>query len=146
MSEAELKSHFLTGLNFPPSQFQLHIQVGMHAQARAHARADARACSCTHTPTHPRTQCILMPLTPFHYHMYREGQHFTAGRFFPLEYIRAILGAKHTRTWVHTREAPRAASRIPHAHPACASRMHIPHAYLAHARTVHVCVSSMHHT
>jgi hypothetical protein len=60
-TEAAIKSYFLTGLNFPPSQFQLHIQ------------------------------CIMLPLTPFHFEMYNDGQHFTFGRFFPLEYMRAVL-------------------------------------------------------
>lgn len=36
-------------------------------------------------------QYILPPLLPFQYQMYLDGQHFSHGRFFPLEYIKALL-------------------------------------------------------
>jgi len=36
-------------------------------------------------------QYLMMPLTPFQYRMYQEGQHFTARRFFPLTYIKSVL-------------------------------------------------------
>jgi len=51
----------IAGCNFPPSQFQLHIQY------------------------------FLPPFLPFQYRMYLEGQHLTHERFFPLEYITAVL-------------------------------------------------------
>lgn len=59
-SEA-LRPHMVVGANFPPSQFQLHLQ------------------------------CFLMPWLPFQYRMYLDGQHMTKGRFFPLSYIKALL-------------------------------------------------------
>ena len=34
---------------------------------------------------------MLPPLLPFQYRMYLDGQHFTHSRFFPLEYIKAVL-------------------------------------------------------
>jgi len=61
MSNSEVKKHLILGLNFPPSQCQLHLQV------------------------------ILPPLMPFHYQMYRDGRHFTKNRFFPLEYMISTL-------------------------------------------------------
>lgn len=51
----------LCGLNCPPSMFQLHLQF-----------------------IHP-------PLLPFHYCLVLEEAHFSHGRFFPLEYMRAAL-------------------------------------------------------
>ena len=56
-----MRSHVIAGCNFPPSQFQLHIQY------------------------------ILPPHLPFQYRMYLDGQHYTHKRFFPLEYIKAVL-------------------------------------------------------
>eukprot|EP00465_Bigelowiella_longifila_P002563 CAMPEP_0185277274 /NCGR_PEP_ID=MMETSP1359-20130426/58228_1 /TAXON_ID=552665 /ORGANISM="Bigelowiella longifila, Strain CCMP242" /LENGTH=246 /DNA_ID=CAMNT_0027871327 /DNA_START=217 /DNA_END=958 /DNA_ORIENTATION=+ len=56
-----LEKHLISGLNFPPSQYWLHLQ------------------------------CMLPPLTPFHYSMYLEGRHFTYGRFFPVEYVKSAL-------------------------------------------------------
>mmetsp|Transcript_6620 Transcript_6620/g.8021 ORF Transcript_6620/g.8021 Transcript_6620/m.8021 type:complete len:377 (+) Transcript_6620:110-1240(+) len=49
------------GMNFPPSQFQLHLQF------------------------------IVPPLLPYQYHLYQKGVHATKFRFFPLKYIRKIL-------------------------------------------------------
>lgn len=60
-SDDDLKSHVIAGFNYPPSQYQLHIQF--------------------HLP----------PLLPFQYHLYLKGVHYTKGRFFPLEYARKIL-------------------------------------------------------
>lgn len=56
-----LRKHLVSGFNFPPSQFQLHLQA------------------------------MLPPFTPFHYGMYLRGRHFTYGRFFPVEYVLAAL-------------------------------------------------------
>mmetsp|Transcript_25414 Transcript_25414/g.30131 ORF Transcript_25414/g.30131 Transcript_25414/m.30131 type:complete len:415 (-) Transcript_25414:193-1437(-) len=49
--------HVCTGFNFPPSQYQLHLQH------------------------------MLLPMTPFHIGMYRAGKHCTYGRFFPLKWV-----------------------------------------------------------
>ncbi len=51
----------MAGFNYPPSQYQLHLQY------------------------------IVLPMTPFHYNLYLRGTHYTKGRFFPLEYVRACL-------------------------------------------------------
>jgi len=50
-----------TGMNFPPSMYQLHLQF------------------------------ILFPMMPFQYAMAKEGLHFHHGRFFPLEWLRKAL-------------------------------------------------------
>ena len=63
LPRAALRGHVIAGLNFPPSQFQIHLQY------------------------------MLPPLTPFHASMYKRGAHYSAGRFFPLEYVRAALAA-----------------------------------------------------
>ena len=47
----------MKGMNYPPSQFQLHLQY------------------------------IVPPMMPFHAYMMRKGKHYTYGRFFPLEYV-----------------------------------------------------------
>lgn len=60
-SDDDLKSHVIAGFNYPPSQYQLHLQF--------------------HLP----------PLLPFQYHLYLKGVHYTKGRFFPLEYAQKIL-------------------------------------------------------
>jgi hypothetical protein len=57
----ELRSHVVFGCNFPPSQFQLHLQ------------------------------CIMMPWTPANYQHYHDQLHLTPGRYFPLEYIKRVL-------------------------------------------------------
>ncbi|KNC73257.1 hypothetical protein SARC_14183, partial [Sphaeroforma arctica JP610] len=51
----------ISGFNFPPSQFQLHLQH-----------------------MHP-------PFLPFQYYQLLEHNHFTKDRFFPLEYVVAVL-------------------------------------------------------
>jgi len=57
----ELQKHLAVGFNYPPSQYQLHLQF------------------------------MLTPFTPFHYYSYINGLHFTPGRFFPIEYARKVL-------------------------------------------------------
>jgi len=59
----ELRAHVIAGLNCPPSQFQLHLQY------------------------------LVPPLLPFHIGLFKKGQHFTPGRFFPLGFLKAALGA-----------------------------------------------------
>jgi len=61
LTEDQLRSHVIAGFNYPPSQFQLHMQF------------------------------MLPPLTPFHYFQYLLGTHYTEGRFFPVEYARQVL-------------------------------------------------------
>jgi hypothetical protein len=56
-----IRPHAIIGANFPPSQFQLHLQS------------------------------FLMPFLPLQYRMYLDGQHLTKNRFFPVEYIKAVL-------------------------------------------------------
>lgn len=56
-----LEAWAVTGFNFPPSMFQLHLQF------------------------------IHLPLFPFHYNLFQSGEHFTRGRFFPLEYMKQAL-------------------------------------------------------
>jgi len=48
-----LRGHVAAGFNYPPSQYQLHLQF------------------------------MLPPFVPNHYQQYLNGLHFTAGRFFP---------------------------------------------------------------
>ena len=47
----------MKGMNYPPSQFQLHLQY------------------------------IVPPMMPFHTYMMRKRKHYTYGRFFPFEYV-----------------------------------------------------------
>lgn len=61
LSDAELVRMVCAGFNYPPSQYQLHLQF------------------------------IMLPLLPFQYEQYLRGIHFTHGRFFPLQYVRAVL-------------------------------------------------------
>ena len=49
------------GFNFPPSQYQLHLQ------------------------------CIFPVVLPYQYYLYQKGTHFTPGRFFPFEYVAEVL-------------------------------------------------------
>jgi hypothetical protein len=60
-SEDSLRGHIAAGFNYPPSQYQIHLQF------------------------------MLPPFTPFHYQQYLNGLHFTPGRFFPVEYVMAVL-------------------------------------------------------
>lgn len=57
----EFRDCTVMGLNFPPSMYQLHLQF------------------------------IHMPLLPFHYDLLRKKEHFTRGRFFPLDYLLTAL-------------------------------------------------------
>eukprot|EP01128_Nolandella_sp_AFSM9_P012703 TRINITY_DN9533_c0_g1_i1.p1 TRINITY_DN9533_c0_g1~~TRINITY_DN9533_c0_g1_i1.p1 ORF type:complete len:399 (-),score=110.10 TRINITY_DN9533_c0_g1_i1:97-1260(-) len=57
----ELKKFVAAGFNYPPSQYQLH------------------------------TQQMLPPFTPNQYYLYLKNLHFTHGRFFPFEYVQAVL-------------------------------------------------------
>lgn len=59
--EETLRPHIMTGMNYPPSQYQLHLQY------------------------------IVPPHMPFHYYMIRKRNHYTFGRFFPAEYVVACL-------------------------------------------------------
>jgi len=63
LTDQEILKHVISGLNFPPSQFQLHLQF------------------------------LLPPFMPFHYHMYLHARHFSVERFFPVEYIIAALSS-----------------------------------------------------
>jgi len=63
LSDKEIRQHVIAGLNFPPSQYQIHLQF------------------------------MLPPMMPFHYHMYTNGRHFCRDRFFPYEYVTAALKA-----------------------------------------------------
>ena len=55
------KGCFCTGMNYPPSQYQLHLQF------------------------------IVPPLMPFDFHKLENGEHFHHNRFFPFEYVEAVL-------------------------------------------------------
>jgi len=68
LTDEEIEKHVIAGLNFPPSQFQLHLQF------------------------------MLPPFTPLVYNQYVNGLHFTQGRFFPKEYILCILDLNETFT------------------------------------------------
>jgi len=59
--EMNLRQHVMKGMNYPPSQFQLHLQY------------------------------IVPPMTPFNTYMMRKRKHYTYGRFFPLEYVMLCL-------------------------------------------------------
>lgn len=61
LSTEAILAHACIGLNFPPSQYQLHLQY------------------------------ILPPFSPFHWNLCRKGVHFTHGRFFALDYMLAAL-------------------------------------------------------
>jgi len=62
-TDDEIVECALTGLNLPPSQFQLHLQY------------------------------ILPPFIPYQHFMLLSGNHFTKGRFFPFEFIVDALEA-----------------------------------------------------
>ena len=56
-----LRGDIAAGFNYPPSQYQLHLQF------------------------------MLPPFLPFQYYLYLQGVHFTHQRFFPIEYARKVL-------------------------------------------------------
>jgi len=57
----DLRTHVACGCNFPPSQYQLHLQF------------------------------MLPPFFPYHWFLFLNDGHFTKERFFPIEYIRQVL-------------------------------------------------------
>jgi hypothetical protein len=59
----EVAHYANAGMNYPPSQFQLHLQYQMP------------------------------PYIPFYYQMHRQGNFFSFGRWYPFQYIRAVLAA-----------------------------------------------------
>jgi len=61
VSDEEIKRKTIISFNFPPSQFQLHIQY------------------------------LVPPLVPFQHYMAETGNHFHEGRAFPMEYVRKVL-------------------------------------------------------
>jgi len=61
VSDAEIRSKVIRSFNFPPSQFQMHIQW------------------------------LVPPLLPFQHYMAEIRNHFHEGRAFPLDYVRAVL-------------------------------------------------------
>lgn len=61
MSDEQLCAHAKVGFNFPPSQFQLHLQF------------------------------MLPPFVPQQYQLIHEGKGFQHGRFFPVEFVMAAL-------------------------------------------------------
>jgi len=61
LSLQDVTEHVAAGFNFPPSQYQLHLQY------------------------------MLPPFTPFQYQMLIEGKGFVKGRFFPFKYVRSVL-------------------------------------------------------
>ena len=63
LGDDAVRAHAIAGFNFPPSQYQLHLQF------------------------------ILPPCTPFHWSLFQRGVHCTPRRFFPYEYVRDALAA-----------------------------------------------------
>lgn len=61
LTVAEIGKHVIAGFNYPPSQYQLHLQY------------------------------MLPPFLPFQYYQYLKGLHFTKGRFVPIEYALAVF-------------------------------------------------------
>eukprot|EP01124_Arcella_intermedia_P016856 TRINITY_DN2345_c0_g1_i1.p1 TRINITY_DN2345_c0_g1~~TRINITY_DN2345_c0_g1_i1.p1 ORF type:complete len:385 (+),score=87.47 TRINITY_DN2345_c0_g1_i1:2587-3741(+) len=61
LTNEQLRNCIISGFNYPPSQYQLHLQF------------------------------MLPPFVPHHYHQYLQGLHFTPGRFFPYEYVLSVL-------------------------------------------------------
>jgi len=77
ITTAEVAKHVIAGFNYPPSQYQLHLQY------------------------------MLPPFLPFQYYQYLRGLHFTKGRFVPIEYALAVfeLGVPYPVTADTTLEA-----------------------------------------
>jgi hypothetical protein len=77
ISTSEIAKHVIAGFNYPPSQYQLHLQY------------------------------MLPPFLPFQYYQYLKGLHFTKGRFVPIEYAMAVfeLGVPYPVTADTTLEA-----------------------------------------
>ena len=55
------RANVAAGFNFPPSQYQLHLQY------------------------------MLPVFTPFHFKLYTQGHHFTYNRFLPYEFVESAL-------------------------------------------------------
>jgi hypothetical protein len=77
LTVSEIAKHVIAGFNYPPSQYQLHLQY------------------------------MLPPFLPFQYYQYLKGLHFTKGRFVPVEYAMAVfeLGVPYPVTADTTLEA-----------------------------------------
>eukprot|EP00939_MAST-03C_sp_MAST-3C-sp1_P004579 g4579.t1 len=60
-TDSSLRAHIAAGFNYPPSQYQLHLQF------------------------------MLPIFTPFHFKLYQHGHHFTHKRFLPFEYVERAL-------------------------------------------------------
>mmetsp|Transcript_65684 Transcript_65684/g.186405 ORF Transcript_65684/g.186405 Transcript_65684/m.186405 type:complete len:408 (-) Transcript_65684:29-1252(-) len=71
-SEADIRGRLIVSFNFPPSQFQLHVQW------------------------------LVPPLLPFHHHMAEERNHFHEGRCFPMAYVREVLSLNEPYEVTHT--------------------------------------------
>lgn len=61
LDDSRIRDLVICGVNYPPSQYQLHLQF------------------------------MLPPLLPFHFNLALGNQHFHHGRFFPLPYVRRVL-------------------------------------------------------
>jgi hypothetical protein len=61
LSDDDLRALVVSGMNYPPSQYQLHLQF------------------------------MLPPFLPFQWRQCLAGVHFTAGRFFSLRYLQEVL-------------------------------------------------------
>jgi len=61
VSDEDIRNMVIASFNFPPSQFQLHVQW------------------------------VCPPLTPFQQYMTETRNHFHRGRAFPLSYVRKVL-------------------------------------------------------
>jgi len=64
VSDEEIRGRVIRSFNFPPSQFQLHIQW------------------------------LVPPLVPFQHYMAETRNHFHEGRSFPMEYVRKVLALR----------------------------------------------------
>lgn len=61
LKDDEIRELVISGMNFPPSQFQLHLQF------------------------------MMPPLLPFHFNLALVNQHYHKGRYFPKDYVKAVL-------------------------------------------------------
>jgi len=71
-SDEEIRRRVIVSFNFPPSQFQLHIQW------------------------------IVPPFIPFQHFMAESRNHLHQGRSFPMSYVRAVLGLNEPYAVEHT--------------------------------------------
>lgn len=69
LNESDLRSLALSGFNYPPSQYQLHLQF------------------------------MIPPFMPFQWLACLKGVHFTRGRFFPLPYVLDVLQCSSHYKW-----------------------------------------------